>query len=100
LISPLSILIFKAAADTHTPPSPGKEELLMQKMWEINKKKLRKTCTHENIIHISLPAVFAVLILGLDVKDILHVQLEGLATTSPYHTRPLVHLEPSSGYRK
>ena len=43
------------------------------------------------------PAVPAVLVLGLHVENVLHVQLEGLGAAGPHHARPLVHLESSAG---
>ena len=46
------------------------------------------------------PAVLAVLVLGLDVEDVLHVELEGLVASGPDHPGPLVHLEPAASYKK
>ena len=42
-------------------------------------------------------AGLAVLVLGLDVEDVLHVELEGLVAPGPHHPGPLVNLKPTSG---
>ena len=50
--------------------------------------------------HLVSPPVAAVLVLGLDVEHVLHVELEGLRAAGAHHARPLVHLEPAAGCGK